>query len=127
MRKKIKDAAGGVKRNDMEEQNKRQQWIEDISKYPDFAKILQHFGYDPFVYGMMQSTPIWCKERLFKEVPYVKGLSEIFPGRRLRIVIDYDPEYPRTLLRIEQIPTPEEANNEIKPVSKEELEFTEKL
>ncbi len=105
----------------------REKKIDEVSKYPEFGKILQHFGYDPFVYGKMLHAPTWSKEQLYKEMPYIKAISEVFPKRKLRIVIDYDPEYPRTLLRIEQIPTPEEANNEIKPVSKEELEFTEKL
>lgn len=106
----------------------RQEFIENhCVRNPEKARILQHFGYDPFVYGMIQSTPAWCKERLFKEVPYVKKLAEVFPRRRLRIVIDYDPEYPRSLCRIEQIPTAEEADNDIKPVSEEELEFIEKL
>ncbi len=85
----------------------RQQFEEQCSKYPEFAQVLRHYGYDPLVYGMLNSTATWDRERMDKEFPFIKAISDMFKGRKLRIVIDYDPEYPKTMHRVEQIPTVE--------------------
>jgi hypothetical protein len=105
----------------------RQEYVEANAKYPEFAKILQHYGYDPLVYGRLYHTATWSKELILKKMSYIKDVSELYPNRKLRIVIDYDPEYPRGLCRVEQIPTAEEAIAPIDAVSAKELEIIEKL
>ncbi len=107
MRKKIKDAdCGGI--GVMEEKNE-ERWarIDRWMKIPlDKEAVMKHFGYDPKTYIQMQ-VGWWPAEKVLFEMPILKSYQELTGNKKIRVVIDYDPDYPRAMFRVEQIPNPE--------------------
>lgn len=66
--------------------------------------ILKHFGYDPKIYRYMQNCGWWLAERVYKEIPSLESYQELTGKKKIRVVLDYDPDYPRAMFRIEEIP-----------------------
>ena len=71
------------------------------------TEILRHFGYDPQIYSGIQCG-LWNSEQVYEEIPGLKEFQKIHGKKKVRVILDYDPDYPKAMFRIEQIPEAEE-------------------
>ena len=70
----------------------------------DKEATMRHFGYDPKVYKDLQ-VGWWPAEKVFMEIPTLKDYERLIGNKKIRVVLDYDPDYPRAMFRIEEIPS----------------------
>ena len=65
--------------------------------------ILKHFGYDPKVYAK-EGAGWWLSSDVYKHMPVLKRYEEQLKRGKARIIIDYDPDFSKAILRIEKLP-----------------------
>ena len=68
--------------------------------------ILRHFGYDPQIYRGMQCG-LWESNKVYEEIPGLEGFQKIHGKKKVRVILDYDPDFPKAMFRVEQIPSDE--------------------
>lgn len=92
------------------EEKIRDEEIKDPGESFDKDAVLRHYGYDPDVYRRM-AVGLWPEKKVYEELPYLKGYRAIMGDARIRVVLDYDPNFPRAMFRIEKIPSYKEAQS----------------
>ncbi len=92
----------------MEEQHETEE--ERISRLKRWGEIpldkealLKHFGYDPRVY-INTCFGMWPSEKVYREFPTLESYEDLTGNGKIRVVLDFDPNFPRALFRIERIP-----------------------
>lgn len=73
--------------------------VSNLSK----TEILRHFGYDPQIYSGIQCG-LWNSEQVYEEIPGLKEFQKIHGKKKVRVILDYDPDYPKAMFRVEQMP-----------------------
>ncbi len=66
-------------------------------------EILEHYGYDPILYRVMP-IGLWKTEDVYKNIQYLESYMNMTGNRKVRVILDFDPNFPRSMFRVEQIP-----------------------
>ena len=72
----------------------------------DKEATMRHFGYDPQIYRGMQCG-LWESNKVYEEIPGLEGFQKIHGRKKVRVILDYDPDFPKAMFRVEQIPSDE--------------------
>ena len=87
----------------MMEENNNVKGLRDPGETFDKDAVLRHYGYDPDVFRNM-TVGLWPEKKVYEDLPYLAGYRKIMGDAKIRVVLDYDPNFPRALFRIEKIP-----------------------
>ncbi len=87
----------------MEEKEVRTEQMNGPGEILDKDAVLRHYGYDPEVFGRM-AVGLWPEKKVYEDIPYLQGYRKFMGDAKIRVVLDYDPNFPRAMFRIEKIP-----------------------
>ncbi|MCI8935189.1 MAG: hypothetical protein HFE80_11935 [Clostridiaceae bacterium] len=76
-------------------------WVDGVNS----SIVLEHYGH---VKDLMVHTGFWRNDgTIFQKLAQVPELIEQYGKGKIRAIFDYDPDYPRALIQIWGLPTPD--------------------